>query len=60
MLQQLLDHGAEVSGRTVTEERCLGCAVVLLCLPACLPAGALSLLCVPYKTRAASNLFTDE
>ena len=36
VLQQLLDQGAEISGRTVTEERCLGCVTLLPCLPACL------------------------
>ena len=35
VLQQLLDQGAEISGRTVTEERCLGVCDIAP-LPACL------------------------
>ena len=50
VLQQLLDHGAEISGRTVTEERCLGCATLLFCLPAC--SRTLSLLCVACESGA--------
>ena len=50
MLQQLLDQGAEISGRTVTEERCLGCVTLLPCLPACFKT--LVLPCIACRTRA--------
>ena len=58
VLQQLLDQGAEISGRTVTEERCLGCVTLLPCLPACFIA--LVLPCIACRMRAVCTLSKEQ
>ena len=58
VLQQLLDQGAEISGRTVTEERCLGCVTSLPCLPACFRT--LVLPCMACRMRAVCTLSKEQ